>query len=616
MAVKLVDDLKERLQNTLITGVNLINDDFRLKKILEQFKSLADKNPIFKKIYDETSKLFDDKQENKTSILLNTLALTQAVSIAQASFDEEAEIEEINFSCEEVNSNLRYSEVYPIVEAFNSKGSGRYEVIRSSIENNKDILKDYRVMQAFIIGLNDSYSELAELAYNTLLESKIDISNQLKEGFDPNGKGDMIRRLKLINSMAGEKENDFYLSLLDNSSQAIKIEAILCLGKYSQNMNKIMDLVKSEKGKVKKAVMASLGRFECEETDKYFESLILKNKEYEEYVRYNNSEYISDLIAEKLNTILDKIIESNPYRPIDLELQKEIDIHVPAMFNKTSEKMLKVIERFAENEEALKKAKDNLRPLISSLIAKTIAYTNDEKYNEAILNIQEKTNSYLTLEGAFEIKLIENSNDVYGYIEKYLNSDYGIETILKVIHAMLFVKGDTNKYILMYRLREYARDNDYETFIVERELSDKLDINLIKLLTGEIKINNSPIKEARYDSMLSDIINPNDEEGIVYFTNYFYKKCTDKMTGLDDLKALAKCKTDNWNGILVNLYKDYNTNKHNYNPWVIRTFILGLAEASEGLIKEIEALVADNEAVDRLDMMDTIKEKLAELKSK
>ena len=56
------------------------------------------------------------------------------------------------------------------------------------------------------------------------------------------------------------------------------------------------------------------------------------------------------------------------------------------------------------------------------------------------------------------------------------------------------------------------------------------------------------------------------------------------MTGLDDLKALAKCKTDNWNGILVNLYKDYNTNKHNYNPWVIRTFILGLAEASEGLI--------------------------------
>ena len=289
---------------------------------------------------------------------------------------------------------------------------------------------------------------------------------------------------------------------------------------------------------------------------------------------------------------------------------------MPAMFNKTSEKMLKVIERFAENEEALKKAKDNLRPLISSLIAKTIAYTNDEKYNEAILNIQEKTNSYLTLEGAFEIKLIENSNDVYGYIEKYLNSDYGIETILKVIHAMLFVKGDTTKYILMYRLREYARDNDYETFIVEKELSDKLDINLIKLLTGEIKINNSPIKEARYDSMLSDIINPNDEEGIVYFTNYFYKKCKDKMTGLDDLKALAKCKTDNWNGKLDNLYKDYNTNKHNYNPRVIRTFILGLAEASEGLIKEIEALVADNEAVDRLDMMDTIKEKLAELKSK
>ena len=79
--------------------------------------------------------------------------------------------------------------------------------------------------------------------------------------------------------------------------------------------------------------------------------------------------------------------------PIDLELRKEIDIHVPAMFNKTSEKMLKVIERFVENEKELKKVKHNLGSLISYLIAKTIAYTNDEKYNEAILNIQEKTNS-------------------------------------------------------------------------------------------------------------------------------------------------------------------------------------------------------------------------------
>ena len=153
------------------------------------------------------------------------------------------------------------------------------------------------------------------------------------------GKGDMIRRLKLINSMAGEKENDFYLSLLDNSSQAIKIEAILCLGKYSQNMNKIMDLVKSEKGKVKKAAMASLGRFECEETDKYFGSLILKDKEYEEYIRY-------------------------------------IDIHVPAIFNKTSEKVLKVIERFVENEKELKKVKHNLGSLISYLIAKTMFICN------------------------------------------------------------------------------------------------------------------------------------------------------------------------------------------------------------------------------------------------
>ena len=68
-------ELKERLVNITIAGTELIDEDFRLKKTLESFSVLAEKNPIFKKIYLSLKQLFDAEKSQKPIILLNILGL-------------------------------------------------------------------------------------------------------------------------------------------------------------------------------------------------------------------------------------------------------------------------------------------------------------------------------------------------------------------------------------------------------------------------------------------------------------------------------------------------------------------------------------------------------------
>ena len=51
-------ELKERLVHITIAGTELLEEDFRLKKTMETFSVLAEKNPIFQKLYLGLKQLF------------------------------------------------------------------------------------------------------------------------------------------------------------------------------------------------------------------------------------------------------------------------------------------------------------------------------------------------------------------------------------------------------------------------------------------------------------------------------------------------------------------------------------------------------------------------------
>ena len=162
-------ELKERLVHITIAGTELIDEDFRLKNTFESFSVLAEKNPIFKKIYLSLKQLFDAEKSQKPVILLNILSLVDAVLYTQAQTNIDGEYKEIGTKENlQILNQFRYSEVKPVLEALTTTGSGRLNVIEDAVKLTPNIFKDYRVLNALINDLDDTYGEMATRVFSII----------------------------------------------------------------------------------------------------------------------------------------------------------------------------------------------------------------------------------------------------------------------------------------------------------------------------------------------------------------------------------------------------------------------------------------------------------------
>ena len=75
MNLSAVYELQNRLEMAAVAGVNLISEDFRLKRAVEQMAPLAGLSPVFQKIYGLSVKLISPECEDLSGLLLDTLAL-------------------------------------------------------------------------------------------------------------------------------------------------------------------------------------------------------------------------------------------------------------------------------------------------------------------------------------------------------------------------------------------------------------------------------------------------------------------------------------------------------------------------------------------------------------
>ena len=77
-------ELKERLESSIIAGLALLPEDFRLKRAVEQMEPLSKVNPVFRKIFQDAQALFAKEgasqgDNNQSDRLLDVLALVDAV---------------------------------------------------------------------------------------------------------------------------------------------------------------------------------------------------------------------------------------------------------------------------------------------------------------------------------------------------------------------------------------------------------------------------------------------------------------------------------------------------------------------------------------------------------
>ena len=308
-------ELKNRLENVAVVGINLVKDDFRLKRAVEQVKEYSNAAKVFKQIYDMGNSLISTDDEDKCNLFLDLLALLDAVLCTQAttySGDKPQEIKTITKN-KDFYKELHYSELSPLIYAFTETGGGRLNIITDSFKSSPEIMKDFRVKTYMIHGLSDKYSEIADRMAEELKKQGKEVIPLLKDGFDPQGKREMISRLEIIASICKEEENDFYKYCIENASKEIKEIAIGFLMYDQNNIDYILDLTKTEKGKLKNKAFEALSYMNdgraAEEWGKFLKKKPLDNIEYlrgteQQWVINYLNDFIMEYIAETKGKIL------------------------------------------------------------------------------------------------------------------------------------------------------------------------------------------------------------------------------------------------------------------------------------------------------------------------
>lgn len=268
-------EVKERLEYAAIAGVSLLGEDFRLKRAAEGLKPLAAASPVFGKIDAGLTKLLSAPQEARSGLLLDVLALVDAVAYTQAKTGAEGELEPLPAGSGQYRQLTR-AQLAPLLEALTGTGGGRMNQIKDIWENHPEFFGDYRVLPALINGLGESYAELADLIFLIARAQGGAVLPLAKEDFDPAGKRDMVRRVQLVDAVAGDAENAWYLEQLPEAKKQIREALIFALRHEPSNWEKLVELCRTEKKDCQAAALWALARLDTAETLPHWRALAEK----------------------------------------------------------------------------------------------------------------------------------------------------------------------------------------------------------------------------------------------------------------------------------------------------------------------------------------------------
>ena len=523
-------ELKNRLENVAVVGINLAKDDFRLQRAVEQIKEYSTVAKVFKQIYDMGQKLTSTDDEDKCDIFLDLLALLDAVLCTQAttySGDKPQEINTIAKS-KDFYKELHYSELSPLIYAFTETGGGRYQVIENTIKNTPEIMNDFRVKTYMIHGLSDSYTAIGDLMIEELGKQGKEVIPLLKDGFDPQGKREMIARLHIISSISKEDENDFYKYCIENGNKDIKEMAIGAL-KYSQdNIDYILDLTKTEKGKLKNKVFEVLSYMNDsraeKEWDKFFKKKPLENIEY---LRGTDqkwaTDYLNNFIGVYIEELKNRSLKTAEERRI---VENEVTRICSVILNKKTDKILSLFkDLYPYNKYEIKK-------ILSFYIVTDL----NKELTDLIKELVRKYEGEF-LEQEFLISLIKDKPEtVYKNFSKYAGIG-GLEEEIKKLFNSLFKDNKISKNKEEAKAQEEFRTLFNVIFHIYYNEESK---EYILQWSNMITYNSIQIKLSGFDKKWYDVIFELDDDYYEKWNYYSSYNTSIKRLYNPDIKGMKE----------------------------------------------------------------------------
>jgi len=522
-------ELKNRLENIAVVGINLAKDDFRLQRAVEQIKEYSTVAKVFKQIYDMGQKLLSD-DEDKCDIFLDLLALLDAVLCTQAttySGEKPQEIKTIAKS-KDFYKELHYSELSPLIYAFTETGGGRYQVIENTIKNTPEIFNDFRVKTYMIHGLSDSYTAIGDLMIEELGKQGKEVIPLLKDGFDPQGKREMIARLHIISSISKEDENDFYKYCIENGNKDIKEMAIGAL-KYSQdNIDYILDLTKTEKGKLKNKVFEVLSYMNDsraeKEWDKFFKKKPLENIEY---LRGTDKQWATDYLNNFIGVYIEELKNSSLKTAEERRIvENEVTRICSVILNKRTDKLLSLFkDLYPYNKYEIKK-------ILSFYIVTDL----NKELTDLIKELARKYEGEF-LEQEFLISLLQNKPEtVYKNFSKYAGVG-GLEEEIKKLFNSLFKDNKISKNKEEAKAQEEFRTLFNVIFHIYYNEESK---EYILQWSNMITYNSIQIKLSGFDKRWYDVIFELDNDHYESWNYYSSYNTSIKRLYNSDIKGLKE----------------------------------------------------------------------------
>ena len=304
-------DVKERLEQAAIAGAGLLGEDFRLQRAAESLKPLAGASPVFGKIDAGLSKLLSAPAAERAGLLLDLLALVDAVAYTQGRTGAEGELSPLPAGPGQY-LELSYSQLHPLLSALTTTGGGRMEILQSVWENHPEFFTDYRVLPALVAGLGDSYSEISEL--NTTILKKLGPAPLplLKTGFDPAGNKAMARRVEVISAIEGAGATPWLREILPQAKKDVRIAVLTALGTDPENIPLLLELAQTEKGANRDAVLNALSRQDGAAAAAFWAAELKKNPGSVRFLQDANGEWAGTLVASGLRAQLEKHLNTRP----------------------------------------------------------------------------------------------------------------------------------------------------------------------------------------------------------------------------------------------------------------------------------------------------------------
>ena len=544
MDLQTIYELRERLEAAAIAGAGLLSEDFRLKRAVQQIGPLAEASPVFKKIQAMAAKVTEEGTADRAGLLLDTLSLLDAVLCTQGGLEGPGETEPIKGERAGTIEELSYSRLAPLAEAFLGTGGGRYARIRDSHQYDPELFQDYRVKRLMLKGLSDSYAELADQVALWFQKEGKGVTGFLKEGFDAQGKRDMARRVEIIKAAAGAEENEWFRALALHGSKEVKEAAIQALGCSQENDGFLLDLVKTEKGKIKEAALSALAYMNSPSAREFWNQYMMKHPAAgASYLSSSEEDWASDLTGEQILRCLEEMPEGKEKKAEQMERLRQL---WRGTEGKHSPRLCSCCEPVYKE----------LPDLVVDFLTDSILKNSHPQIRETVRQMYE-AHGYVFLESVFLDALIHDEpKEVYERFHRYFE-DSGKQRekdclgIIKGLSRMEYSE-EKGRYILHW----HGIPNRGEDSMADCQPRG-LDVRWYSLLLHyegcfEKKMRPSGRYGDRlYDWVLEALFNSRIPELKKEYGLYFYKSALHYGTEEYHIRMLKRCGWEDYRGLIT-----------------------------------------------------------------